>query len=885
MTSAQVRSADTDARHRRASLFLEGIARGRSASRKPGHRTLRLAVFGLALALAPSVTLATAATITNGLSLLERSYLFNEELEPDRLLGESLEYLERMVPGIVASAGPDGYTLSTADCTLRFEAPPEARIPDLEGPLRRIESLLGPCIRELPEKLPDLEILLLRAAVSGLDPYTTVLSEKGRTEHTIHFRGRLAGIGARIGIRDDRLTLIKVYPGSPAAGAGLRDEDVVLRIDDLSATNILVSDAVDRIRGEVGTVVLLTISRRGEEQSRQIRVTRGLVTIPSVTVELLDDDIVYAEISHFSQTTPDDFRTRVSELTTINDIRGVVIDLRANSGGSMLGASAIGDRFLADGLLISTAGRGGHAARGLTSQVQATADTPFAALPVAFLTSSRTASGSELLAASLRNHDRAIVFGQSSFGKGTVQKTYTVASATTLKMTVGHFLPNGRPIPGGGLIPDVETRLYLFRDGVAVLAPARDPSDLPFWLRHPSWASAPEDEPSALLAYGRARTAEEEDENDDDPTRDLAAAVLRGYGSTSAAATLATARDFLDARAREADADLTSFLGARGLDWSPGKRPAKHAALELQVAAAPELAAGETSTVTVRIGNPSGAAISRLRGNLESNAPYLDGKAVLFGRLEAGESRTWEVETTTPVGERRSRVSVAAELRDDEGALGTIGPVYVTVEPTERPRLAYRYLSQPAAEPGLLDVTLEVANRGDGPSSEIRARIKHPLDGGFEIVEGGATLESLGAGETARLLFSLRLLGSFETAPLATVYLNDAAFGTFLAPKIPLGLAAAYGPWEEPPRIHVTGIADSGDAAVPLLRVSVHDDGGLDRVVAWMGDDVVKIVEPGGARKNTIVLEIPWDLGSEVNRLNIVATDASGLTSRYGSYL
>ena len=125
----------------------------------------------------------------------------------------------------------------------------------------------------------------------------------------------------------------------------------------------------------------------------------------------------------------------------------MIIDVRANSGGSMLGSSSIADEFLDEGLLISTAGRHGKSVSGLTEEVVAKAGSPFREAPVVILTSPRTASGSELMAASLRNHGRAIFIGQKSFGKGTVQKTYSLGAEDALKLTVGNFLPMGLAHP------------------------------------------------------------------------------------------------------------------------------------------------------------------------------------------------------------------------------------------------------------------------------------------------------------------------------------------------------------------------------------------------------------------------------------------------------
>jgi len=280
-------------------------------------------------------------------------------------------------------------------CRLRLELPPKASVHDLEPLLANAATLVDECTTDRPNGLPPTESLLLNGVLSGLDPYSTVFDAAGKEEHTIQFQGSLAGIGARIGVRKEKLTLLTVYPKSPAATAGLKDGDVVRRIDGASTTNLPVNDAVQRIRGEVGSVVRLEIERGNGSDTLTVPVTRGLVVIPSVEARRLDNGIVYAAISHFSQTTPSDFRAHVAKLVGTGGVRGVIIDLRANSGGSMLGSAAIADMFLDEGILITTSGRNGARVAGLTPEIRATSDTPFRGLSAAVLTSPRTASGSE----------------------------------------------------------------------------------------------------------------------------------------------------------------------------------------------------------------------------------------------------------------------------------------------------------------------------------------------------------------------------------------------------------------------------------------------------------------------------------------------------------
>jgi C-terminal processing protease CtpA/Prc len=156
-------------------------------------------------------------------------------------------------------------------------------------------------------------------------------------------------------------------------------------------------------------------------------------------------------------------------------------------------------------LLISTAGRHGAPVSGLTERVLARPDSPFRDAPVVILTSPRTASGSELMAASLRNHGRAIFVGQRSFGKGTVQKTYSLGNEEALKLTVGNFLPKGLAIPAGGLVPDVEIRTYdLSPRGHRLPTAPKADADRPYWLRNPPWLDVEPAREPIVLSYVRA---------------------------------------------------------------------------------------------------------------------------------------------------------------------------------------------------------------------------------------------------------------------------------------------------------------------------------------------------------------------------------------------
>ncbi|MFP6610530.1 MAG: S41 family peptidase [Deltaproteobacteria bacterium] len=833
----------------------------------------------------PSILHAGPA-LTTAIRLVERNYLFADELEPYRLLGEALEYTESAIPELSARpAGKRGYLLTAGHCRLYLEPAPGQVLGSLLVPLERTAGLVDECTPARAEDDRPLDSILVAGVLAGLDPYSTVLDAKRRTEHRIQFKGQLAGIGARIGIRNERLMLVRVYREAPAFKAGLRDDDAVLRIDGMSATNIRVGDAVERIRGEPGTEVRLTIERQGESEPRVITVTRGIVRIPSVEARVLTSGVVYAEISHFSQTTPRDFRERVSELIANNAaVSGVIIDLRRNSGGSMLGSSAIGDLFLEEGLLISTAGRTGGPVSGLTARVEAGRNTPFATLPIAFLTSGRTASGSELLAASLRNHGRAILVGERTFGKGTVQKTYSLGPDSALKITVGRFLPNRRPIPGGGLTPDVEFRRYRLTNAGASV-PTEPRSELPFWLRAPAGFEDKGHPATAIIEVvdpaeeRTADTAGDEDEGPD-PILALAESLLADYGSTSATAMLNAAASSLNRSAEAATAELSVALGKKDIDWTaepaaPGGRgPRLEASFHL---AGDRLLAGETNEITVRLTNKGDRALGRVRGVLESEAWILNGRGVLFGRIGPGQHREWSFEVEAPARLRPGRVEVGLVLTDAHGDIGELGPFYLALAAAPRPHLSHRVAVDRNGE--ISTVTVEIENRGRGAADKVRAYLENPLTSDLELLDPAVELDRLAAGASSRQTFRVRTLASnIDRSAVRLVLTEATTFASFESSVALLPATGDFGPWREAPRLSLEALAGAGE---PRLLASARDDSGLVSLVAIVNGDQQGYLSPDGDGNKQLSVLLPWAPEQGTKTIELVATDSDGLVSSY----
>jgi hypothetical protein len=405
---------------------------------------------------------------------------------------------------------------------------------------------------------------------------------------------------------------------------------------------------------------------------------------------------------------------------------------------------------------------------------------------------------------------------------------------------------------------------------------------------------------------------EEEKFNPDKPDRmvEIAAAILRNHGSSSAKQMLADSADFLTRTVETSEADLTDFMYEHGLDWTDGPHPQTAARLTLQVIPVTPLRAGEESEADVRITNNSDAPFYRVRGVLESTAAAFDGKPVAFGRIEPGSTRSWRMKVKPPGTVRTGRVKVEALLFDDEGEIAKLEPVRLTEMEAPRPHLAMQTRVTTASDdPTRVDIALDIENRGAGPAEKVVVRLKHPTEEQFEILEGTGDADSIAPGAKASFVLKARLLGSFETIPDATIYVTEARHGLFLERKTRLAApvsnhatvdnGAASAPaqpdvaapaadsaegWNEPPRITIEGFDEISDDRVDV-RITATDDRGLDHIRVRIDDNTVAYVEPSGADRKSAEIRLPWKPSDDVRRLRIEAVDSDGMKELYAGSL
>ncbi|MBI4303460.1 MAG: S41 family peptidase [Chloroflexi bacterium] len=296
------------------------------------------------------------------------------------------------------------------------------------------------------------------AAIKGIvkelnDPYTTYFDPRTYDLNRSNLSGRFSGIGATVGIRDDRIIVIAPIPGTPAARAGIKSGDTILEINGESTEGMSVEEAVLRIRGPRGTAVKLLILSQGESQPREVEIVRAQISIPSVDYEMIGD-IAHVGIFQFADDTDEELTTILQNLVR-EGATGIILDLRSNPGGYLDEVIDIASHFLKEGVVVSVVDNRGRTTSSSVRSTSVTSD-----LPMVVLTDNFSASGSEVLAGALQDYGRAVVAGAQTFGKGSVNSLRELSDGSGLYITTSRWLtPKGRLIEGKGITPDYQLEL------------------------------------------------------------------------------------------------------------------------------------------------------------------------------------------------------------------------------------------------------------------------------------------------------------------------------------------------------------------------------------------------------------------------------------------
>lgn len=337
-----------------------------------------------------------------------------------------------------------------------------------------VDALAATALKVLQEAAPgsaepgELFGKAINTALRSLDPHSRYLDPRAHGNERDSWRGSFGGLGMEVESGDGAVRVVASIPGTPAARAGLRQGDVIVRVDDQPLQGVPLADAIAKMRGTPGTPVAITVRRGGTEEIT-LSLTRETIRRQAVHWSM-EGEVLVLQLTTFSGPVSTTLQRAILEASAAHAPRAIVLDLRGNPGGLLREAVLVADIFLTEGDIVTVRGRTPSHER----IWMADPGELLAGLPMAVLIDRRSASASELVAAALQDHGRAIVMGQRSFGKGTVQTTYALGEEVkgALKLTSSHYhRPSGPTVQKTGVTPDVE----LLASGSGNAEPATPP--------------------------------------------------------------------------------------------------------------------------------------------------------------------------------------------------------------------------------------------------------------------------------------------------------------------------------------------------------------------------------------------------------------------------
>jgi carboxyl-terminal processing protease len=774
-------------------------------------------------------------------------YVNPERVHPQDMLREALDNIQRKIPEVIVwKRGKDVVEIQVDDTSRRFSIGSVTSPWDLTLRLKKIFAFIQRNLRPETDR-KEVEYAAVDGLLSTLDPHSVLMRPSFFRQMEVDTAGSFGGLGIEISICDGELTirrpmkhtpawntkisygsrilrvapqgeearvvqgrrgwkLVSVPPSHPSVKRArrkktvqLRAGDKIVRIENESTINMTLTQAVKRLRGRPNTDVIIWIRRKGWRKPRPFPIRRAKINIPSVSWRLLDKNLGYLRLKKFQATTTTELKQAlkqmVSKMSGKGKLKGLVLDLRDNHGGLLDQAVRVVDAFAKSGTVVSTMGFAGRSRRELRAQRSSTVA---GELPLAVLVNGESASAAEIVAAGLKQLNRAVVIGENTFGKGSVQVIFQTPNDTGLKLTVSQwFAPGNFSVQRVGLTPDVETVPVRIEAGDPIVyftaqKKLRRERDLRQALKKGEGSTSLKTKPFATLHYLRQPIPAYAREfhcrfcgqsPDYEPPRNtdvfledfqvkLAKKLLANTKAHRRLALLAKARPvFKQIRAKQ-ESKIVAKFKTLGVDWTKGsfqgkeKRSGARLQATVKVGKRGKVVAGEKLRIEAEVKNVGTEPAYRVRAETESSNSRLENLELFFGKIPAGQSVTASVSIRVPKG-YPSQVDVL-ELRFFEqlGRVPEATSKMVRFRSLDKPKFAYSYKLQegPGSDKdGLLEVgeevrlRLTVQNGGAGRAQEAFAELRNLSGAALFVSKGRFRVSGLKPGQKQTVVFAFAI--------------------------------------------------------------------------------------------------------------------------------
>ena len=748
-------------------------------------------------------------------SYVNRLYVYPERIKTAEMLKEALLWEERIIPEVLTdfTESTNTQTVTVDDISKTYDLSKIRRSKDMVEILQDALTFIN-SYRQTNETITanNIEYTAINGMLTQLDPHSIILPPKEFNEFKIGTTGKFGGLGMVVGLRDGILMVISPIEGTPAARAGMKAGDKIIEIDGESTINMTLTESVGKLRGDPGTQVVLSVMTEKATEPKQVTLKREIIAIPTVESASLDNDLGYIKIRNFQDDTSQCLNEHLKRLKTSNNrTKGLIIDLRNNSGGLLDQAIEVADKFIEKGPIVVTVGPSGHPREIQEARKTDTDEGPY---PIVVLVDAGSASGAEIVAGALKENNRAVIVGDRSFGKGSVQQLIELMDGSALKLTIAKYLtPLFTDIQSVGITPDIKfipatvikDNINLFRGIVALRE-----EDLKQHLdEHPKG-----DTPFATIKYfletkEKDKTEEPEEEAGDpyklpDFNTDFhvlfAKKLLLNTVTPQREAFLQNSLQIIAETTRLEEEKIAHALQKLDIDWSTGigTGTSKSTVSYSTNPANGRGKAGEKITLTMTVTNIGEAPLYQLRGISSSKNGLFDKLEFILGKIEKGATKSYSTTVEIPKNslDREDEVSIKFEELNHHSPKDI--KLNITTEALPRPLFAYSYQildngknSSKNNGDGLIqtgediELLVFVKNVGEGPAEKNVITLKNLSNKEVFIKNGRAEIGLLNPGEMkeAKLSFFVKETLSSDKFNMDMI-ITDSVFWTFLSNKL-----------------------------------------------------------------------------------------------------
>jgi carboxyl-terminal processing protease len=851
--------------------------------------------------------LAQAQIFSKTLYYVNSQYFDRTRPDPKRMLVGALDFLQRDVPEVLVDRFPERDPKQVT-VTVNGEQKifPVDRVDSpwtLRSTIKEIFSFIEPRLRPVPAKdrarhLVDIEMTATNGMLYTLDPHSVLLDVDSFKDMRTTTQGKFGGLGIVIEMdRKGRITVKKPMPDTPAIRIGIKAKDHIVRINNEATMNMTLQEAVDRLRGEVGSSVDVYVDRTGVQTPKKFTIVRDYIRPPAIdppprifNVPASGKEpaakVGYFRITSFSANTEADL-TKALAYFEREKVKGLVMDLRGNPGGLYDQAQKVADAFIESGVLVSMVGPGGaqrkdeHATRNGDTKV-----------PLAVLVSQTSASASEIVAGALKNLDRGVIIGESTFGKGSVQMLFDIPSPVSfgknsdddklgLKLTTAQYLtPGDVSIQGVGVTPDIELirmRVEKKSDEAWIsLQPStrrRQESDYEWHLENPNAqkGNRPFDTLSYLFVPPPGKDRHHVDDDDDpDTTADeeeadepaeemrvdypieLARDLVAQAKSARRQDLVTLSKQFLDKARADQDKKLSLALEKLGVDWSQGSATSEgdiQATLAL-VGGDVKIGAGQSIKIRGSVKNTGSTTVNRVRAVLRSDNLLFDENEMVFGKIAPGATKTYDLAVKVPRNSLTRTDVIRAEFSGQGKLHANSAEMALNIEGKPHPLFAYAYQTiddvagnrDGRVQKGERVRTLvRVKNIGAGTSLKTEAIVRNGAgQEGILISAGRFEAKDLAPGATKDFSFVYEVGNDFQGDEYQLeLMVADTVLGESISDKIKIKIAgpgAAPAPDEGMVTIIKPDVALRESPSASALVLGYADKGSSFKTTGKLGD-------------------------------------------------